>query len=186
MLSNSDNIKICTICSATYRVKGQRRRATSIYCSIKCMGIHRKRIMPSTRILKNIKVCSICQKDYFIRGETRQLNSKTCSGQCYGEWRSLNIRGNKHPRWVDGSSSEQHALRQTPEYHSWRRSVYKKDNYTCQHCGAIKLELVAHHEKNFKEYPELRYEISNGITLCRACHKRVHKEIGMKTRFKVA
>jgi len=42
---------------------------------------------------------------------------------------------------------------------------------------------VAHHLKTFKDYPELRFDVDNGQTLCRSCHKKVHEEIGKKTRF---
>ena len=42
---------------------------------------------------------------------------------------------------------------------------------------------VAHHLKTFKDYPELRFDVDNGQTLCRSGHKKVHEEIGKKTRF---
>jgi hypothetical protein len=61
------------------------------------------------------------------------------------------------------------------EYREWRTSVFKRDNYACQKCGVVKCYLQAHHIKSWAKYPELRYEITNGITLCRDCHKTIRK-----------
>jgi NUMOD3 motif-containing protein len=36
--------------------------------------------------------------------------------------------------------------------------------------------LEAHHILNWREYPELRYDINNGITLCHAHHPRKRAE----------
>ncbi|MFA8336337.1 HNH endonuclease [Burkholderia cenocepacia] len=45
----------------------------------------------------------------------------------------------------------------------------------CTHCGDDKGgNLEAHHRKEWAEYPELRFDVSNGITLCRACHWLAH------------
>lgn len=67
--------------------------------------------------------------------------------------------------------------RGTKEYTEWRKSVFNRDNYTCQNCNLIGGFLEAHHIKSFKDFFDLRYEQSNGITLCKQCHKDVHKEI---------
>ena len=56
----------------------------------------------------------------------------------------------------------------------WRRAIYKRDNYKCQVCSSI-YNLYAHHILSWKDYPELRYDLDNGITLCNDCHKKIHK-----------
>lgn len=66
--------------------------------------------------------------------------------------------------------------RSTKEYGDWRTSVFERDDYTCKSCGQIGGKLEAHHIKTFNQYPELRFELSNGITLCKQCHKKHHKE----------
>lgn len=55
----------------------------------------------------------------------------------------------------------------------WRINVFKRDNYTCQHCN-FNNDLHAHHIKSFADYPDNRYDINNGLTLCVECHGKVH------------
>lgn len=66
--------------------------------------------------------------------------------------------------------------RNTVEYISWRENVYKRDNFTCQNCGKRGGNLQAHHIKPFSRFKRYRYVVSNGVTLCSACHKKVHKK----------
>ena len=54
----------------------------------------------------------------------------------------------------------------------WRKKVFERDDHTCQVCGA-KNELQAHHIHRYSEATHLRYNICNGITLCKTCHHRV-------------
>ena len=63
------------------------------------------------------------------------------------------------------------------QYDHWTKKVFERDYYTCQKCGNKKTELNAHHIKSFAKYPEIRYEVSNGITLCEDCHKEIHRKI---------
>lgn len=48
--------------------------------------------------------------------------------------------------------------------------VFERDKYTCQCCGKHGGNLNAHHLYNFSERKDLRYDVSNGITFCEACH----------------
>ncbi len=64
--------------------------------------------------------------------------------------------------------------RRCVEYKMWRRNVFERDDYTCQHCGARGVKLNAHHIKPYSIYFDLRYSVPNGITLCVPCHKIEH------------
>jgi hypothetical protein len=64
------------------------------------------------------------------------------------------------------------------EYKLWRKSVFERDNFTCQKCRIKGGHLHPHHILNFSQYPELRFDMDNGITLCKECHKLFHKIYG--------
>ena len=59
-------------------------------------------------------------------------------------------------------------------YKAWRRKIKERDNYTCRmpNCGMRK-RLNVHHIKRWADFPYLRYEVYNGITLCKKCHNMV-------------
>lgn len=79
--------------------------------------------------------------------------------------------GPNSPRWNGGVTTEYDKIRKSKKYVEWRESVFQKDNYTCQVCGdSTGGNLHAHHIKNFSEHPDLRFEKSNGCTLCDSCH----------------
>lgn len=61
-----------------------------------------------------------------------------------------------------------------PLYKAWRKKIYELDNYCCQWPGCNrKKKLNAHHIKKWSEYPGLRYNIYNGITLCSDHHNMI-------------
>lgn len=62
-------------------------------------------------------------------------------------------------------------------YRKWRAAVLERDCMRCVKCGSTE-HLEAHHIKPFAEYPDLRLDLDNGITLCRACHRALHKKGG--------
>lgn len=87
----------------------------------------------------------------------------------------------KSPFWKGGKTKENHTIRNNVHYKIWREAVYKRDKYTCQECGDNKGgNLNAHHIKPFSLYPELRFEICNGLTLCISCHKKTDSYMNRK------
>ena len=64
-----------------------------------------------------------------------------------------------------------------PEHAAWSKAIRARDKYECQECGCKdKKKLHAHHIKDWESYHELRYNITNGETLCRECHAKRHPE----------
>lgn len=61
-----------------------------------------------------------------------------------------------------------------PFYKQWRIKVYSRDNWKCRWPGCnISKKLNAHHIKTWADFPGLRYEINNGITLCKYHHSLI-------------
>lgn len=56
-----------------------------------------------------------------------------------------------------------------PEYKKWRADVKRRDKYKCRKCG-VRKKLQVHHIKSWSHYPQSRFLLQNGITLCRKCH----------------
>ena len=61
-------------------------------------------------------------------------------------------------------------LKGSSDYRNWRKSVFERDNFICQFCGQRGGILNADHIQSFTYFPELRFSIDNGRTLCRKCH----------------
>lgn len=80
--------------------------------------------------------------------------------------------GPKNANWKGGVTGERHLLMGQLEYKLWRKSVFERDDYTCQICNKRGVVLHADHLKPWALYPELRYAIDNGRTLCVFCHRQ--------------
>ena len=78
------------------------------------------------------------------------------------------FRGDKNPNWKGGRKRGHYT---DWEYNEWRNKIYKQDNFTCWTCEIRGGKLQAHHLKDWFNYPELRYDIRNGLTLCKICHQ---------------
>jgi len=97
-------------------------------------------------------------------------------------------KGDKCYNWKGGITAVNHAIRTCLQYREWIMSVFKRDNFTCQDCGATKVYLHAHHIRLFsdimQEYGitsleeallcDVLWDVSNGQSLCELCHKREH------------
>lgn len=89
--------------------------------------------------------------------------------------RERTTRGESHYNYKHGKLQRNLSDRRKPEYIEWRNSVFGRDNYTCKKCGDSRGgNLRAHHIQPFAQFPELRFDISNGVTLCHICHELEH------------
>jgi hypothetical protein len=141
------------------------------------------------------KLCENCRKStcaycgvIFLDKSSQKL--KFCSVKCYTDSNKGKYPGFGGKR---GSKPRTYHLREDAkhfgaEYNEWRVKVFKRDNFICQNCKKTsnelkkeKIKINADHIKPFCNYPELRYEVSNGRTLCVPCHK-LTETYGIKAR----
>jgi len=92
---------------------------------------------------------------------------------------NIGCAGRKHWNWKGGVSDAKNRFRMSSAYLQWRREIFIRDNWTCQDCNARstsgkRVWLNAHHLISFALRPDLALELSNGITLCKMCHRRRH------------
>ena len=62
------------------------------------------------------------------------------------------------------------------KHRAWRKSVLRRDKYLCQEClryGRKTPAEQAHHKKPRRDYPDLQYDVSNGVALCTKCHDKI-------------
>jgi 5-methylcytosine-specific restriction endonuclease McrA len=81
------------------------------------------------------------------------------------------ITGENNANWNPNRPQIDRELRrQFPIYQQWRKSVFERDRYTCVSCGTKGTYLNAHHLNGYHWCEEGRFDVDNGVTLCRFCH----------------
>jgi hypothetical protein len=142
-------------------------RGRGKFCSRSCWDKYKRK-------LPEFIECKHCHKKF--KNITSQRNKVFCSKDCQTMWQKgkpayPNIVGKRgiKPRTYFKNKREKHGCAEDID---WRNSIFKRDNWTCQECKVKGGRLEAHHKKPFKKFPELRFELSNGITLCKECHKK--------------
>lgn len=133
------------------------------------------------------RVCLSCKKSFIARKE-KVYCSRTCKHACpvykakvsagnkgktLGVPLSYSIAGDKNPRWIPDRTKLKTRRCGIEKFlvETWRRQVFERDDYTCQICGERGGKLNADHVRPARLFPELIVELSNGRTLCEACHK---------------
>ena len=90
--------------------------------------------------------------------------------------------GSKSANWNPNITDQERQLwkekRVSKELINWRKQVFERDYYICKCCGTTKSPFNAHHLNAWKDFPDQRYIVSNGLTLCIKCHKLFHKKYG--------
>ena len=102
-----------------------------------------------------------------------------------------NNTGEKNPNWKGGKTKLSQQIRTSAEYSFWRIQIFKRDFFTCQHCGAKNKKGERYIFDADHIYPfykilddfnitsveeaiscEKLWDINNGRTLCRDCHMK--------------
>lgn len=155
----------CSYCTVPVWVRKHRFGRANYFCS----RTHQVQWMKDNA---HKIVCAVCKVEFHCpRSEVKWRNRKTCSEKCKGALRRIQAEA----RWTTGVkpwSRLKRDMRYSKRMEDWRKSVFERDGYVCQVCGQKGGYLHADHIKPFAYYPDLRFELSNGRTLCVPCHKK--------------
>lgn len=153
----------CKLCGKEVWVMPHRLKNKNIFCCKEHLYLYIK--TNAKKIL-----CRGCGTEIPL-----QSQRKTCSDICHKKWFTEFI---EQRRIKTGLTKHQidRSERYSVKAKHWRDEVFKRDNYTCIWCGIRsgkgvgEVRLEADHIKPWAFFPDLRYEVSNGRTLCRKCH----------------
>lgn len=91
-------------------------------------------------------------------------------GKRHTEETRAKMRGPNNGNWRNGASRTNDLIRKSIEYLDWKVNVFVRDGRKCVLCGSGD-RIEADHIKPFSVYPELRFDVANGRTLCHDCHR---------------
>lgn len=166
----------CIVCETKKEVSPYRKDSFR-FCSYRCAGEWRRvnyqgSSNPSWQGIDRSKKCQFCGIVFSWDGKQAASvfkSRKFCSRRCSDKG-GFRYSGENHPNYRKDARRRNRG----GSHHKWVNAVISRDNATCQKCGAKGIELHAHHIKPYKDYPELRFDIDNGITLCCLCHWAEH------------
>jgi len=84
--------------------------------------------------------------------------------------------GQAAPNWNPNLTAEERAERKEnrnndPEFVKWSIKIKERDNFKCVIPGCNNHDLESHHLDNWNDFPDKRYDLDNGVTLCLEHHK---------------
>lgn len=156
------------------------------YCSKSCAMRHRVFLNPNIMI-ELTKKGNKARIGTHHSEETKKKLSKHFSGLGLEYSRKISeavrksgkIRKGKDCNfWKGGVTPINKKIRSSSELKRWRKEVFYRDDFTCQMCGDRGVTLNADHIKPFSLFPELRFDLDNGRTLCVPCHKETDTYLG--------
>lgn len=165
---------VCEICSKSFSGRFCRVKKT---CSKECLSILKNRINigiqkpPHTQEWKDAMSKRFSGAgNPFFRGIMSESARKKIADSQRGQFGELSRRWIKDRTKVRIDVDNE---RGGPLNKQWSRSVKNRDGWKCRisnkDCSG---RLESHHILGWKDHPELRYEVNNGITLCHFHHPR--------------
>ena len=165
----------CVICNIDFEVQLS-YKYRKITCSKECSSKNRsnKRIGIKEKKPALYNKCVRCD-NLFLRnlGIKKPITAKYCSRKCQNDDHSERMSGENSPNWKGGITNTNSRDIYRREINLWRNLVFKRDKYTCQHCNSKK-NLEGHHIIFWSKNIDTRFEVDNGLTLCKDCHGKVH------------
>jgi hypothetical protein len=171
---------ICTQCSRSFQNSRQQQM-----CSVKCVQASRRGKPSPHRLPPREFTCKNCRGEFSKQGkQIRKIAPLFCSRRCDREYKTKFSKvhqrrlfkdvpnGANHAFWKGGVTPVNKKIRQSGQYAEWRTQVFERDDFTCQECGQRGTRLHPHHIKPFAYFPDLRFEVGNGRTLCVECHRK--------------
>ena len=151
----------CKYCEKVFmQYPSQVRNANRVFCSKPCWYKWKSVNIPSWN--KGTRGLVKPNSGSFKKGQHASPSTEFKKGMKVGPLNNL---------WKGGITPINTRIRQSDEYKTWRKSVFERDDYTCQICFVRGVEIHADHIKPFSIFKDLRFDISNGRTLCVPCHK---------------
>lgn len=151
--------KDCENCKQAFHFSPS-RASTKRFCSTACYSQFR-----TTKIQAKCLGCDATFRVHPSRADYGR--GKFCSAKCQYRMQS----GPNCHLWKGGVTPANKAIRTSTKYKQWREQVFRRDDYTCQACGDRGVALHADHDLPFAYFPDLRFELLNGRTLCETCHR---------------
>lgn len=114
--------------------------------------------------------CNDCKKELT---SYKAIRCRNCQG--------LSVRGENSPFWLPPEQrkvTESEQIRQSVEYAEWRIAVWSRDKNLCKVCNTRQKVMIAHHLDGFNAFPEKRFDVDNGVTLCDRHHIAFHTNYG--------
>lgn len=172
-------IKLCPTCKKEFSVIPSLNYRKS--CSKKCFGVQVSLRLKNNHPFKGKHHTELSKEKNRLAHLDKVAWNKGLTGYMAGSkhhWFGRNVSGSNSPSWKGGMKFwKKEDRRSDGAYQYWRAEVYKRDNFKCRilntDCGG---RIEAHHILGWKSYPELRYELNNGITLCHAHHPKKRAE----------
>lgn len=167
----------CAVCNKEYTVqKFFVEKRNSKYCSNLCFWKDLKVLRVGSNnpryTERVIKKCCNCGRNY----ESLESNHrKYCSVKCSVE--AFSKKYNKDNHWLYKGGKSDYGLR----WDKISAQIKKRDEYTCQLCGANKSEGAKLHVHHIRKLRYFQGDTSNAnkphnlIMLCRKCHAIVEK-----------
>lgn len=171
----------CENCGAKFEDYPVNRRWKHVFCSKSCKG---KWYFTNDNPAKKESVRRILSEQKMGDKNPRFGKPSWNSGKkglqvAWNKGKSYpQFQGKNSSNWKGGITPINKAIRNSPKYKRWREAVFERDDYTCVRCGERGGTLNGDHIKSFSMFPELRFDLNNGRTLCVPCHKKTDTYAG--------